>query len=73
MKPYVLFFDEICSEHYYRYDTVQSYVDEADCLIIVGSALETNFVATIADTFLRKDLPVIELNPESLINRGFNI
>ena len=73
MKPHIMFFDEMYSEHYYKYDTVQKYVDEADCLIVIGTALETNFVANIADTFLRKNLPVIELNPASYINRGHNI
>ena len=39
MKPHSMFFDEAYSERYYRYDTVNKFVDTADCLIIVGTAL----------------------------------
>ena len=73
MKPHLMFFDEMYSEQYYRSDTVQKYVEEADCLIVIDNALETSFTSNIVDTFLQKDLPVIEFNPKSMINRGNNI
>ena len=39
MKPHSMFFDESYSERYYRYETVQGFVKDADCLIVVGTAL----------------------------------
>jgi NAD-dependent SIR2 family protein deacetylase len=39
MKPHSMFFDEKYSEHYYRKKSVDDYVEEADCLIVVGTAL----------------------------------
>ena len=39
MKPHCMFFDEAYSEHYYRKDTVMSYLNSSDCLIVVGTAL----------------------------------
>lgn len=73
MKPHCMFFDEAYSEHYYRKDTVKGFVEESDCLIVVGTALATNLAKTIVGEFLSKELPVIEVNLESVINRGNNI
>ena len=73
MKPHSMFFDEVYSEHYYRKDTVMNFVEEADCLIVVGTALATNLAKQIVCKLLNKELPVIEINMESSINRGNNI
>lgn len=73
MKPHCMFFDEAYSEHYYRKDTVKNFVSESDCLIVVGTALATNLAKQIVGEFLNKELPVIEVNLESAINRGHNI
>ena len=43
MKPHCMFFDESYSEHFYRKDTVDSFLEQSDCLIVVGTALATNF------------------------------
>jgi NAD-dependent deacetylase len=73
MKPHCMFFDEMYSERYYRRETVESFYSEADCCIVVGTALQTGFAAKIVNSFLRKELPVIEINLESSIDRGNNI
>lgn len=43
MKPHSMFFDEEYSEHFYRKDTVKAFYETADCLIVTGTALATNF------------------------------
>ena len=73
MKPHCMFFDEQYNERFYRYDTVKEFCAEADCLIVVGTALATGFASSIVRGFLIRELPVIEVNLESSINRGFNI
>ena len=73
MKPHCMFFDEAYSEHYYRKETVEKFMETADCLIVAGTALATNFAKRIVATFLEKELPVIEINIESAINVGNNI
>jgi len=73
MKPHCMFFDEAYSEHYYRKDTVMNFVKESDCLVVVGTALATNLAKQIVANFLDRELPVIEVNLESAINRGNNI
>ena len=73
MKPHCMFFDEVYTEHYYRVDTVRNYVEDSDCLIIVGTALVTNLATRIVNEFKRKGLPMIEFNLESAINTGNNI
>ena len=73
MKPHCMFSDEAYSEHYYKKDTVMRYAKESDCLVVVGTALSTSFARQIVANFLDRELPVIELNLESAINRGYNI
>jgi len=68
-----MFFDETYSEHYYRKDTVMNFVDQADCLVVVGTALATNLAKNIVSKLLNKELPAIEINMESAISRGNNI
>ena len=48
-------------------------VEKSDCLIVVGTALATNLAKQIVADFLKKELPVIEVNLESAINTGHNI
>ena len=74
MKPHSMFFDETYSEHYYRKDTVQRFIDyQCDALVVVGTALATNFAKRIVCSMLDAENPVIEINMESAINRGHNI
>ena len=73
MTPHCMFFDESYSEHYYRAQTVENFVDASDCLIVIGTALQTSMANIIVQKFLQKDLPVIEVNIETSINRGNNI
>ena len=73
MKPHCMFFDESYSEHYYRVDTVDDFVAQSDCLIVVGTALATTLAKTTVCKFLDKELPVIEVNLETSINVGNNI
>ena len=49
MKPHCMFFDEAYSERFYRSDTVKEYIKDADCLLIIGTALETSFAKRIVD------------------------
>ena len=73
MKPHSMFFDESYSEHYYRKDTVMDFVNESDCLVVVGTALATTMAKNIVAILLNKEIPVIEINLESAIDKGNNI
>ena len=68
-----MFFDEQYSERFYRYDTVKEFCEDADCLIVVGTALATSFANNIVKGFLHREMPVIEINLESAIDKGFNL
>ena len=73
MKPNVMYFDECYSEHYYRSDTVGKFVDSTDLMIVIGTALETSMAKRLVTSTLGKEIPVIEMNMESAINRGHNL
>mmetsp|Transcript_77701 Transcript_77701/g.107464 ORF Transcript_77701/g.107464 Transcript_77701/m.107464 type:complete len:137 (-) Transcript_77701:102-512(-) len=49
MKPHVMFFDEKYSEHYYRSETVKDYLENCDCLVVVGATLETGLSKSIVN------------------------
>ena len=70
MKPHCMFFDEYYNEHFWRQDTVNSFLEQTDCLIVVGTALATNFAETIVVECLEKEIPVIEINLETSIDCG---
>ena len=45
-----------------------------DALVVIGTALETNLARKLVNESLKKiDIPVIEINLESVIEYGFNI
>ena len=73
MKPHCLFFDEVYNEDHYRRDTVMKFVEQSDCLLVVGTTLATKLAKNIVVAFINKELPVIEINLESSIHRGNNI
>eukprot|EP00347_Sterkiella_histriomuscorum_P015341 403357388 len=75
MKPHCMFFDESYSEQYYRSDSVDNFVEnKMDCLIVVGTALATGLARRIVNKAIDKiECPVIEVNLETSIDRGFNL
>lgn len=70
MKPHSMFFDESYSEHYYRKATVDKFLENADCLVVIGTALQTAYALRIVVNMLEREMPVIEVNMESCINVG---
>lgn len=72
MKPHSMFFDESYSEHYYRKETVDKYLEDVDCCIVIGTTLQTNFAKRIVHSCLEKEegAPVIEINLESVLDDG---
>ena len=74
MKPHCMFFDEAYSEQWYRSETVRKYLDKVDCLIVIGTALQTSLARFIVNSCINKgDIPVIEVNLETCINHGYRI
>lgn len=73
MKPHCMFFDEAYSETFYRKESVTKFYEDADCCIVVGTALATNFALRIVNSFLKRELPVIEINLETSIDKGNNL
>ena len=73
MKPHILLWDEHINEAKYRTDSVRNFTKMADCLIVVGSELETEKGIRIINSCLRKNIPVIEVNKTCVIKKGHNI
>lgn len=70
MKPHSMFFDEAYSEHYYRKETCDKYMEEADALIVIGTALQTTYALRMVVDMLAKEAPVLEMNMEPCIEVG---
>eukprot|EP00347_Sterkiella_histriomuscorum_P014466 403360761 len=73
MKSTTMLFDETYSEKWYRSETVSSFLqDKLDGLIVVGTALQTNFASHIVmKTLAKQNIPVIEVNTEPCITTGY--
>jgi len=49
-------------------------VENTDCLIVIGTALETGLASSIVNKCIKKkECPVIEVNLESCIDVGYNL
>ena len=74
MKPHAMFFDESYSEHYYRDQTTNNFAEDADALIVVGTALQTSGANRLVNRLLHKmDIPVIEINNNPCIEKGYSL
>lgn len=66
MRPNVLLFDETYNERYYKAETVLSLTRKMDCLLIIGTSLQTNLPSQIVMVGLQRGIPLIEINPEPI-------
>ena len=73
MKPHTMFFDEMYSEKFYRAKTVYDFVENSDCLVVVGTTLLTGMASNIVSSFVFSGKPVIEINLSSFVNQGLNL
>lgn len=69
-RPHTLFFDESYNEEFYRKDTVLKSLEDMDCLIVVGTRLETNLASRIVGEAIAKECQIVEINPEPVIECG---
>ena len=69
-RPHTLFFDESYNEEYYKKDTAMISIENMDCLIVIGTRLETNLASRIVGEAISKDCQIIEINPEPVIECG---
>lgn len=69
-RPHVLFFDESYNEKYYKSETVMNRIAVMDCLVVIGTTLETNLASKIVETAVGNDILIVEINPEPCIQVG---
>jgi len=69
-RPHTLFFDESYVEEYYRRSQIMEEIQTSDCLIVIGTALETNMASIIVAQALTNKKLVIEINPQPCIKYG---
>jgi NAD-dependent deacetylase len=69
-RPNVLFFDETYDENHYKSDTVLNRIAVMDCLIVIGTTLETNLASKIVEIAVGNDILIVEVNPEPCIQVG---
>lgn len=66
-RPHTLLFDENYDDQFYRTNTVTNFSRDCDCLVVVGTALETSMAARIVCEAIRRKAVVIEINPDPCI------
>lgn len=66
-RPHTLLFDEAYDDTYYRSESVKQFNSECDCLIVVGTALETNLASQLVGKAINNKALVVEINPNPCI------
>lgn len=70
-RPHTLFFDESYNEEYYFVNTIKESVENSmDCIVVIGTTLETNLSSTIVSHAIHAEKLIIEINPEPVIKCG---
>lgn len=69
-RPHTLFFDESFNEDFYKRDTVLKKLEDMDCLVVIGTMLETNLASKIVGEAISKECLIIEINPTPIIECG---
>ena len=69
-RPHTLFFDENYEEIFYKKDVVLKKLEEMDCLIVIGTMLETNLASRIVGDAIANDCLIVEINPKPVIECG---
>lgn len=69
-RPNILMFDEDYTEKYYRADSALAASMEADCLIVVGTALGVSWPAKLVKGFAKTGKTIVEINVEPNIEYG---
>ncbi len=72
-RPHTLFFDENYEQEYYRGETILDEIRTGDCLIVIGTALETNLASKIVGQAITNKQLVIEINPQPCIKYGNSV
>ena len=69
-RPHTLLFDETYEEAYYRGQSVLKALSSMDCLVVIGTALETSLATNIVCQAVTQKKLIIEINPEPIITYG---
>lgn len=69
-RPHTLFFDESYEEEYYRGQSLMKQINSMDCLLVVGTALETYLACKIVNEAVKSNKLIIEVNPQPRIQNG---
>jgi len=69
-RPHTLFFDENYLEAFYRSNSLLDEIQTMDCLIVIGTALETNLAANIVAQAITNKKLIIEINIDPVIKYG---
>ena len=73
LRPNIRYRNEPDSELYFDSETVEKFVQEADCMVMIGQSMITLQSKRLVAAMLDREKPVIEINACNLVNRGNNI
>ncbi len=65
-----MFFDESYQEEYYRGESIVPKIEDMDCLIVIGTELETNLASKIVSKAIGEKILIVEMNPKPCIQYG---
>lgn len=69
-RPHTLFFDESYKEEYYRGESLLKEIESMDCLLVIGTQLETNLASGIVAQAIKLGSLIVEVNLQPCISYG---
>ena len=67
LRPHVLWFDETYNEVLFRAESAIKFALRSDLLLVIGTTLLTSLPYSIVSYLHRRNIPIIEINPEPII------
>lgn len=65
-----MFFDEEPTESDYRSDSFLNEIELTECLIIIGSTMNSNYLAQVLTKAINNNTLIVEINPEPVLQIG---
>lgn len=66
-----MFFDETYKEEYYRGQSLLNVIRDMDCLVVIGTQLETSLAAGIVGEAIKSGALIVEINLQPCIEYGY--
>lgn len=70
LRPHIMFFDEAYNEPTNGYDSVKDELAQSDCVVVIGTMLQTGLANSIVSQSISRGIQLLEINTNQEIQNG---